>query len=199
MPWSDRLSTRAGFPSPYWGADQADALMRLRFTADAEQAKQTGGMVALYPRSDDARQMSLPGGEPVQDLHLTLAYLGEDVSQMDPGGLSQVLGDIAHSFPKINARVMGHATFNPDGGDDGSSDPCAVYIISDSEDLDELHREVRDRTEEQVNLPTQHTPWLPHVTAGYALDANRLTFTGQVTFDRIGLRFAGQSKDFPLL
>jgi 2'-5' RNA ligase len=167
--------------------------------ADAEQAKETGGMIALYPRVDDALQMHVDGGEDVQELHVTLCYLGEDVSGMDPGNISLALSQITDSYTPLDARVMGHATFNPDGGPNGEQDPCAVYIISDSPDLDHLHRDVLDACHQEFDVPTQHAPYIPHLTVGYGLDANRLTFTGAVTFDRIGLRFRGQSRDFPFV
>lgn len=168
--------------------------------ADAEQAKSTGGMIALFPRVDDALQLQVPGGEPPQDMHVTLAYLGEDVTQEgDPGGLSRAIGQIADTYTALTARVIGHATFNPDGGEDGGSDPCAVYIISDNDQLDQVHRDVLDAANVEFNVPKQHAPWVPHCTAGYGIDANRLTYTGPIVFDRIGLRFAGQSMDFPLL
>lgn len=174
---------------------EVDSLMNLRF-ADAEQAKSTGGMVALFPRIDDALQMQVPGGEDVSELHVTLCYLGEDVSDMDPGQLSIGLSQIADSYTSIEARVMGHATFNGDGGPNGDMDPCAVYLVSDAPELDQLHKDVLDLCQQEFQVPTQHAPYIPHITAGYGLDANRLTFHGPVTFDRIGMRFAGQSRDF---
>lgn len=177
---------------------KVDALMQMRF-ADAEQAKQTGGMVALYPRVDYAQQMEVPGGDDVQELHLTLAYLGEDVSDMDPGGISQGLAQLCDSYTVIDARVMGHATFNGDGGPDGDMDPCATYLISDSEQLSDLHKDVLDLCTQQVNLPQQHMPWIPHITAGYGIDASQLNYNGPILFDRVGLNFGGSSRYFPLL
>lgn len=176
----------------------ADAIAKMRFS-DAEQAKSTGGMVALYPRTDYAQQLAIPGGEPPQDMHVTLAYLGEDVSDQDPGGISQGLSQIADSFTVIDARVMGHATFNGDGGPDGDMDPCAVYLISDAEQLSDLHKDVLDLCTQQFNLPQQHLPWIPHLTAGYGIDQDRLDFHGLVLFDRVGFKFAGRSHVFPLL
>lgn len=200
MPWGGyNQMAHIRVPSPYWGADQADALMALRF-GNAEQSKSTGGMVALWPRTDYAEQLHVPGGEPVQDLHVTLCFLGEDVSHLgDPGGVSRAIANIADSFSVINARIMGHATFNPDGGEDGEKDPCAVYLVSDSDELPEIHKEVLDVCQAQLNIPTQHAPWIPHLTAGYGLDANQLAYVGPVVFDRLGLSFAGTDHYYPLL
>jgi hypothetical protein len=171
--------------------------------ADAGQAKSSGAMVALYPRTDEALQMAIPGGEAPQELHVTLAYLGEDVTDLgDPGNLSRALDQVANTFTVITARVMGHATFNPDGGDpedEREQDQCAVYLVSDNDQLPDLHSAVLDAVNQEFSIPTQHLPWLPHITAGYGIPASELTFTGQVLFDRIGLAWAGRYHFYPLL
>jgi len=45
--------------------------------ADVEQARATGGLIALYPRVVDAQTLAIPAGEPQQDLHLSLAVYGD--------------------------------------------------------------------------------------------------------------------------
>lgn len=172
--------------------------------ADAEQEKHTGGMVALYPRQDEVSKLVVPGGEPPQDLHVTLAFLGDDVSGIDPGPLASHVDQLASKYTVITARIMGHALFNPDGGDDPEEpkEPCAVYLISDSEQLPELHSEVMsalDQLSVDFPLPTQHKPYIPHLTAGYSLPIAALSYTGPILFDRIGLAFAGHTQFFPLV
>lgn len=207
MPWGSYDERRVRGINPHLATGygsfenvyaKADALMGLRF-ADAEQAKSTGGMVALVPRADDAHKLAVPGGEPVEDLHVTLAYLGEDVSDQDPSHLGPAISHIASSFSVITARIMGHAQFNPDGGEDGTKDPCATYLVSDSEQLDDLHKAVLDACTQAVNLPQQHKPWVAHLTAGYGVPPGSLKFTGAVLFDRLQFAFAGDDHYFPLL
>lgn len=160
--------------------------------ADAEQAKSTGGMLAAYPRDDFAAQLAVPGGEPLEDLHLTLFYFGEDVTEM-PGQaeIVQAASGIADQFGGgVTARVFGHAILNPTG-----AEPCAVYLVGNSDDLADLHHQL-----EQVVTPyvsqDQHRPWLPHITAGYGLDPSALGFSGDIVLDRIALQWAGQ--EYPL-
>lgn len=45
----------------------------------------TGGMIALVPSNDSLVNLVVPGGDPVTELHLTLAYLGDDVTGWEPG------------------------------------------------------------------------------------------------------------------
>lgn len=173
-------------------------------TADAEQEKKTGGMIALYPRIDDAHKLAVPGGEPVQDLHCTLAFLGDDVSGMDPSDLLEQLPRILEPVTVITARIMGHAMFNPDGGSDPEEpkEPCAVYLISDSEQIPDLHSDIMDLMDHYgmaYPMPSQHKPYLPHITAGYSLPIDALHYTGPVLFDRVGLEFGGLSHHFPLM
>lgn len=171
--------------------------------ADAEQAKSTGGMIALYPRQDDAMKLAVPGGEPPDELHVTLAYLGEDVSGLDPAPLINGLHSILEPVTVITARVMGHAMFNPDGGDDPEEpkEPCAVYLVGDSEQIPDLHDSVMDLIEQygiDYPMPAQHKPYIPHITAGYSLPIAELSYTGPVLFDRVGLAFGGNTQFFPL-
>ncbi|QDH91725.1 RNA ligase [Mycobacterium phage Phrappuccino] len=167
--------------------------------ADAEQAKQTGGMVALYPRRDIAEAMAVQGGEPVEDIHLTLCYLGENVTDLPVDGVAAGIGHIADMLTAaVHARVMGHAIFNPDGGPTGEMDPCCVYLVSDSDLLTPLREAVHEVCEGALpEMPKQHEPFLPHMTAAYAM--HPLDFTGEVIFDRLTIEWAGQTIDFPLL
>lgn len=195
------MAARVGFRSPYdilAAAKLVNGLMNSRF-ADAEQAKQTGGMIALFPRVDEANKLLVPGGEPLEDLHVTLAYLGEQVSEQDPRSVMAALGQVADHTTVITARIMGHATFNPDNGPEGDKDPCAVYLISDSEQLPDLHHDVLDLATKLIDLPQQHKPWIPHITAGYNLDSTKLTYTGPILFDRIGYAYMGHTHFFPLV
>lgn len=167
--------------------------------ADAEQAKQTGAMVALYPRQDFAEAMVVEGGEPIDDLHCTLAYIGEDVSDMPREGLLASIGRIADALlSAVNARVMGHAIFNPDGGESGEQDPCCVYLLGDSDLLMPLRDAVVEACEDQLpSMHPQHEPVHFHVTAAYAVQ--RLSFVGPIVFDRLSVNWQSEQFDFPLM
>jgi 2'-5' RNA ligase len=168
--------------------------------ADAEVAKQSGGMIALYPRLDDAHKIAVPGGEPIEDIHLTLAYLGEDVGDLDPSALYHAVATIVDNVTVITARIMGYALFNPDGGADGDKDPCAVYLVGDSEQIPDLHNDIQHAVEENFpDAPPQHKPFIPHITAGYDLDIANLDYTGPILFDRVGFDFAEENHFFPLM
>ena len=163
--------------------------------ADAEQEKHSGGMVALYPRSDYAQMLAVPGGEPVDDLHLTLVFLGDDVGYQDPGPLAAATARVADSYDEITGRVFGHAVFNPDGHE--GHDPCAVYLVGHSSDLAHIHTDAVEATGNAFPIPDQHEPFIPHITASYKFPGEIGEYTGEVIFDRIGLAFAGDTQFFP--
>ncbi len=172
-------------------------------TADAEQAKSTGGMLALVPHVDDARWYSVDGGEPVEDMHCTLYYFGEDVTGRDPYDLVVALDeffDASRGFPAISARTFGHALFNPDGAND--REPCAVYLIGDNAHLVPLRDELVNIITNWgggAEMPKQHEPYHPHMTAGYSIGLDKLTPPGPVIFDQVVLTWAGESYYFALV
>jgi hypothetical protein len=189
------LSATTGAPMSVYrdhrlsGAD----LVRL---ADAEQARATGGLIALYPRAVDAQTLAIPGGEALEDLHLSLVDFGKDVRGFSDGELRRRLDALtAGPTHPIEAQVFGHAVLNPDHGPSGAA---VVYLVGDSADLVSLRRQILQFSERLSPPPTQYEPWLAHVTASYGLSDIFLTYTGPVIFDRIGLSWAGHITYFAL-
>lgn len=163
-------------------------------------AEHTGGMIALIPTDADQKRLAVDGGDAPAQLHLTLAYLGDDVTGWPPENVDALLAEVqerANGGP-IEARVMGHAMFNPDGGPDGDRDPCMVYLIGDTDRLAPMRSDFASLVENKINVPVQHEPYLPHVTGGYNLDADALTYTGPITFDRIRVAMGDNVTDYPL-
>lgn len=169
--------------------------MTRAIVSDVEQAKSTGGMIALYPSPESARKLAVPGGEPIDDLHITLVYFGEDVSELSSIDAQVVLDEIGVYWPALTVRAFAHATFNPDGE---VGDPCGVYLIGDSPELADLHREIFSEAQDRYDLKQQHLPWIPHITAGYGLEAADLGYTGEVVLDRLVLKWMGQTYTYPL-
>ncbi len=162
-------------------------------TSNAEQAKQTGGMVALIPSDEYLPLLSIPGGEAPQELHTTLLYFGEEVQPDVPSELVDICSYIARSLPQgVTANAFGHALFNPSG-----ETPCAVYLVGNDPNLTDCYNELRHCLERVgLETPEQHTPWIPHITAGYGLPIDALAYTGEVVFDRISIHWYGEVYDF---
>lgn len=155
--------------------------------------QRTDGMIALIPRADDATKLVVSGGDRAEEMHLTLTYLGDDITGWDATARSLAVnaaGSAASQLAPVTATVMGHGLFNPD---DAERDPCSVYLIGDSAVLGPLRNAlVLYATAEQ------HEPFIPHVTAGYGIPVTRLDYTGPIVFDRVRVALGEQVLDFPL-
>lgn len=188
---------QAGYDFPEY-AFTPEALGRTSLTAAAELTAaaadvMSGAMVALVPAHP--ADLALEGGEPADQLHLTLLYLGDAVDY-PPEAQAQVLQtcrELADGWGTVTAQGFAVAAFNPNG-----EEPCLVLLCSGNE-LTELHDAVAD---EITASPEQHQPWIPHVTLAYTADTSLLPGlvdrTGTVQFDRLRVAFAGQVTDLPL-
>lgn len=180
----------------------------------------TSGMVALIPADPDA--LTVDGGDPADQLHLTLAYLGEvtewpekyvqavhRVAALVTGIAATMADDEEDGAPTsvrasvrrpLTANVFSHAVFNPDG-----DKPATVYLFDGGADRSEMEFLAADVQAQLRNalgdtdFPQQHTPWVPHVTAGYGVPVDALSYTGPVTFDRLRVALGDDVTDYLLL
>lgn len=204
-PEEDPLPAEEGDPPPVDGEPVEDP-------EDVPAPTRTDGMVALVPADPEA--YAVTGGDPADELHVTLAYLGDRVDSWTDEQRAAVHEEAAQlagmwTDPDrggtgpggvVEARAFAHAQFNPDGGPDGTMTPCAVYLLGDGEGLSLLRMAVIDRLEQiigQADWPEQHAPFVPHMTAGYGLDTSALSVTGPVQFDRIRVAMGGEVTDYP--
>lgn len=159
--------------------------------AQAEDAHDGDGMIALVPRIEDAQRFAVPGEEPPEALHVTLQYFGEEqLATLAPNRLVNVCRQLAVTIPPIQANVFGHATLNPGPG------MCAVYVVGTPNEtsIEDLHNTIS----RAIPSDEQHSPFLSHMTAGYGIDASVLQLTGPLVLDRIWLSVGGNDAFFPL-
>jgi hypothetical protein len=175
-------------------------------TVHAAAEVHTGAMVALIPTTVDAARLAVEGGEPADQLHVTLAYLGE-AADLGPAGQQDVIDAVStavNGLPHIDADVFSVNVFNPPGmtSDDGRDrDTCLVWGLSG--DLIDIVHTLISEALWAVPTPDQHRPWHCHMTAAYTDDLGRIpelaAKVGPVRFDRVRLAFAGQHVDIPLI
>jgi 2'-5' RNA ligase len=167
----------------------------------------TGAMVALRPSLEDAKRLAVDGGEPADQLHTTLMYLGAaaDISEEAQARIIEAMWQVAEGMPPLTVEGFAVSAFNP--GDSNDRDPCIVLGLS-GDGLDDVHGHVGEALSNLESepagftLPEQHAPWQPHITLIYTDDVSMVEQladrVGPVTFDAIRVAFAGQVFDIPL-
>ncbi|WP_147283462.1 2'-5' RNA ligase family protein [Rhodococcus sp. AG1013] len=179
---------------PVYGEEFTPAPAQETLTAAA--AQHTGAMIALIPSQEDAARLAVDGYEPADVLHTTLVFLG-DAAAWTPeqrDALEAAVSEVG--VAPMTGQIWGHAAFNP-----ASDEPCAVYLV-EAEGITSLRSAVLGAFEEAGTyglVPEQHECYVPHITAGYGLDAAQLTETGAIRFDRLQIWFADTDiRDIPL-
>ncbi|MFE2969910.1 2'-5' RNA ligase family protein [Streptomyces sp. NPDC059340] len=137
-----------------------------------------GCMIALYPPPEIAQGLAVDGGLPPEEMHVTVAYLG-DTADSDVDVLHEVVAQLAERQP-FTVQFAGHARFT--GGDKD-----VIVALADSPDLEDLRRDTLDALRERgIEVPRDHG-YTAHCTITYLdpreeaplarLDAQPVEFT----------------------
>ena len=173
--------------------EPADGEVRVAATVTGD-----GVMVALVPTEADAARLAVEGGEPADELHVTLAYLGEaaGLGVAARQDLIDAVSSAVNGMPVVRGDVFSAAVFNP-----GTDSTCLVLGVGGG-DLDGAHHLITEAVDD-IAAPEQHAPWVAHMTVLYSADVSRLAELtdrmGPVVFDRVRIAVAGQRVDIPLL
>ena len=122
----------------------------------------SSAMVALYPSPDAARAIAVDGGSPVDDLHVTLAFLG-DAAAVDGADLAARLAPALAGTGPLSGTVGGLGTFP--AGDNGTP----VWAPVDVPGLDRLRVAVTDALDDAGHPQQSEHGFTPHMTLGYDL------------------------------
>lgn len=119
-------------------------------------------MVALFPSPDVAGRLAVPGGEPPEDHHVTLAALGQGPwsrNQLD-GVRASVLDAARRQSGPIRGVVSGTGTFT-------EGDQPVAYYSADCPGLEDFRYRLVSELERR-GLPVDRTHTFdPHITAAY--------------------------------
>lgn len=125
-------------------------------------------MIALYPPPELAATLALPDGLDVDDLHITVAYVG-DAADVDPEALKDAARALSAREP-VAAVISGHARFT--GGDQD-----VIVALADSPQLDDLRRDaLAELAGREIGVPSGH---------GYTAHMS-LAYVGQDESDPVG-------------
>lgn len=124
----------------------------------------TGVMVALYPADDVAHALALDGGEAAEELHVTLAYLGDVDEVGDVEALRKLVEQFAAETYDVDGQVSGLGRW--DAGDAGD----AFVALVDAPDLPDVRTDLVDELEAAGYKVRRDHGFTPHITLAY-LDA----------------------------
>lgn len=135
------------------------------WTAKADGVSQSA-MVALYPSREVAEMLALEGGEDVDELHITLAYLGSDaVAKLDREKVVAALAPLAAASKPLDGEVSGLGRFTP--GYPAGQEPWPLYASIDLPALPEFRQRLVATLEAVgVEVAKDHG-FTPHLTLAY--------------------------------
>ena len=124
----------------------------------------TGTMVALKLPKAIAKQIAIKGGEPVSSMHITLAYLGKNLSESQKKVALTCVRRIAALGNGLKFTLGGVGRFSASATSEGKD---VVYISVDSPALTKLRPLLVKMLEaEDVHVSQEHG-FVPHVTLAY--------------------------------
>lgn len=169
---------------------------------DGDKPEQhTGAMIALRPRQDHIDRLALDKGEPPQELHTTILFLGKaaDYTYDTRARIIEAMRQVALRFRFVTAKGFGVNFWNAD-----TDEPCIVLAVSGSELVDIRNAIVESMMGfDLLQMPEQHEPWVPHVTLAYTDDGSQVPelaedLSGEIVYDAIRIAFGGIVDDIPL-
>ena len=123
-----------------------------------------GAMVSFRIDPDTASRLAanVDEGNPVDEIHVTLAYLGEDVPDSALWATAQVVSGIVLEYNAFRARLGGRGQFI-------NEDEVANYVSVDAPGIEGFWVDLTDRLHRAgVPLPSEHG-FTPHITLKYGV------------------------------
>lgn len=148
---------------------------------DVESTHQHDGiMVALFPPREVADALAVPGGEPADELHVTLALLGDGPSYSAEDVITAVRQAVADSTP-LSGHLGGLGMF-PDSGNG-----APVWAPVDVPGLESLRERIVTALDEGATSGAVRRDhgYTPHMTLGYDLPSVTPVPSTAVAFGRV--------------
>ncbi len=123
-----------------------------------------GAIIALFPSEDDAERLALSGGVPASELHITLVYLGKELSEKQANLIRAFLTVFAGVKDSIEAKVTAVSRFTETDGE------TANVLLIDGKDFPALRQGLTDRMADfGIETPSDYG-FIPHITLSYSED-----------------------------
>lgn len=145
----------------------AGGVMRARKRAETmaggEDEPHTSCIVALWLPDADAQALALAGGEPAEDLHITLCHLGRSTPEL-AAKVRTIVGSFAMHAAPVAGSISGLGRFNASESSDGLD---CVHALVDAPTLPAFRQAlVTSLVAAGCMVSTDHG-FTPHVTLAY--------------------------------
>jgi 2'-5' RNA ligase len=131
------------------------------------EGQHTGLLVAVWLDPALAGALAIDGGEPADQLHLTLCYCGDanELSDVQIGRAINAANETAMMFAPLQGQIAGLGRFNGDGRSDDTRD--VIYANVDVPGLAEMRQYLASMLEYADCPPKRDHGYTPHVTLAY--------------------------------
>lgn len=176
--------------------DESRAFAGANAAIGNKEANHTGVMIALYPQLSVAKKIAVDGGEPIDDLHVTLLFFGEaaDKTEGDLQKLDLACDKVASAFAPLKATLGGLGRFYTTD-EDGNQ---AFYTSVDAASLPDLRQVLANSL---IGMYANNHGFSPHMTLKYVKEneANPLSKWNpiDISFNALYLMVAGIEKVYP--
>lgn len=159
-----------------------------------------GLMVAFLLPEDVAQAIAIPGGEPPEDLHMTLCYLGklEDLAQETVERTLACVQAFTARRPPLAGQISGIGRFDASTTSDGDE---VIYASFDSPELAGLREDLVRELEYEGAYPKNDHGFTPHITLAYVKPGEpgpERTLPIALRFDRILVATGDVREEFRL-
>lgn len=128
----------------------------------ASGADKEGAMIAIFIPAEVGEKIKQKDGEPVEDMHVTLAYFSEKADERDDWNeVERIVEQIAKQNPKLIGKIGGLGVFQ--NGEDGQ----VLWASPSIPGLAELRDDIVEAVEEAGFPVSQDHGWTPHITLKY--------------------------------
>jgi 2'-5' RNA ligase len=147
-------------PAPTSRRSGLQWLLGGRRTEAASGADKDGAMVAIFIPSEVGEKIKQKGGEPVEDMHVTLAYFAEKADERDDWEeVERIVEQIAKQHPKLTGKIGGIGVF--------TNDVDVLWASPNIPGLAELRDDIVEAVEEAGFTVGKDHGWTPHITLKY--------------------------------
>ena len=190
------MSTRA--ERYVWTADQL--VIHPQLVKVSSEIASQGCMIALVPPKAVAEQLAELGDESIDQLHVTLVYLGKlGEDDIDPEKTADVLEEWADTTPRLKGTYAGHCLFAVSASSDGK---VPEVVTVDCPGLTRARTRLVDLLDAAKIAYHDDHDFVPHTTVSYVDESATVAPLDEpisVTFSSVSLFIGEDEQTFKLL